>query len=625
MRVVAIIQARMGSSRLPNKVLADLGGMPALAWVVRAARAIVGVDRVAVATSIQAGDEVIAEWCRAEGVACHRGSESDVLDRYCRAAEAESADVVVRLTADCPLLDPAICAEVVALVTRGGCDYATNSLPVSWPNGLDCEAVVARALLAAGREATLPSDREHVTPFVRAQRHRFPGRSLICPLPGLGGERWTLDTQADLDLLRAIVPHLPASGPGGRPPAFLEVLAVLDAHPPIRGLNAGIRRNEGYAKSLAAEEAPAARLPAVASRALRERTQRRLPFADAPLFLSHGRGGHVWDVDGNDYIDLLGGRPPSVLGHGDPDVDRALRDQLAQGTGFGYPTTLDAVLARRLVDLIPGADWVRFDRDAETSRRAALRLARARTGRTQVAALGSDLPVGDLGAVERLLARHGDDLAAVVVDAAEIPAAEATFPREIAALLGRHGVLLILDESITAFRYALGGAQARWGIVPDISIWGAGMGCGMAVCALVGRDDALSDKAGEARMGDAAVDALSLAGAIAAIDKMQTIPVIDHLWRIGTALGEGLRAAVDRRGFSKVFGLVGDGPWMRVRFGEGGHDPGDALLRRLQEEMRRRGVLIGRTHAVCDGHTDADVARVLAAYDDALVALKSVL
>ena len=171
MKTVAIIQARMGSTRLPGKVLADLAGKPVLAWVVRAARAALGVDEVWVATSTAAADDAVAAWCKANGVSVHRGSENDVLDRYAGAAKASGAAVVVRLTADCPLLDPAVIAQTVRLRAMTGADYASNVDPPTWPDGLDCEVLTAKALFAAAAEATRP-ERPGARDPVRAQQSR---------------------------------------------------------------------------------------------------------------------------------------------------------------------------------------------------------------------------------------------------------------------------------------------------------------------------------------------------------------------------------------------------------------------------------------------------------------------
>ena len=151
---VAIIQARMGSSRLPGKVMEEISGIPAIGWVVRAARAIPGIDRICVATSREGGDNVIADWCHQNDVVCHRGAENDVLERFAEASRAEQAEIVMRLTCDCPFLDPQVCGQVLMLFHRTGAGFASNANPWTWPDGLDCEVFGAEALYAADREAT---------------------------------------------------------------------------------------------------------------------------------------------------------------------------------------------------------------------------------------------------------------------------------------------------------------------------------------------------------------------------------------------------------------------------------------------------------------------------------------
>jgi glutamate-1-semialdehyde 2,1-aminomutase/spore coat polysaccharide biosynthesis protein SpsF len=246
MKTVAIIQARMGSTRLHGKVLEKLNGLEALGWTVRAAQATTGIDEVWIATSDKAGDDAVALWAELNKVPVHRGSEHDVLDRYAGAARVSGAEVVVRLTADCPLLDPAVVTQVVGLRAMTGVDYASNVDPPTWPDGLDCEVVTVPVLLAASREAVRPFDREHVTPFIRNNRSRFSARNLQAPLPGLAEERWTLDTKADLEFLVSTAKHLPRD----RPPTYLEVLAVLDREPQLREINRGLVRNAACVDSI---------------------------------------------------------------------------------------------------------------------------------------------------------------------------------------------------------------------------------------------------------------------------------------------------------------------------------------------------------------------------------------
>lgn len=235
-RVVALVQARMGSTRLPGKVLLDLGGRSMLARVVEAARAARRLDAVVVATSTARGDDPVAEAAQALRVPVFRGSEDDVLERFCGAARAHRAEVVVRLTADCPFLDPELIDDAVERFRREGADYASNGLVEPYPRGLDIEVVRAAVLEEAAALASLPHHRAHVTAFVYQHPERY--RLLAVPAPAaLAAERWTVDTPEDLALARAIAERL---GPGV--PRWREVAAVLEREPGLRALNAAVRQ-----------------------------------------------------------------------------------------------------------------------------------------------------------------------------------------------------------------------------------------------------------------------------------------------------------------------------------------------------------------------------------------------
>lgn len=206
----AVVQARMSSSRLPGKVLADLGGRPALALLLHRLRASRELGAIAVATSVGADDDPVAELAAREGVRVVRGPLDDVLGRYAKAIGELGATGVVRLTADCPLIDPAVVDAVVARWRSGEEDYVANVFPPrTFPIGMDTEVVTATALLTAAAEATEPYDREHVTPFVRDRPERFP-QAAVRTAPAHGELRLVLDTPEDLERLRAVVA---ATGP----------------------------------------------------------------------------------------------------------------------------------------------------------------------------------------------------------------------------------------------------------------------------------------------------------------------------------------------------------------------------------------------------------------------------
>lgn len=252
MRTVAIIQARMGSTRLPGKALLPLAGVPAIRRVYDRARLIAGVDAVMVATTTSPQDDALAAYCDAHGIVVFRGSEADVLDRYVGAARSQQAGIVLRITGDCPLLDPVESAKVLALFrTTGGCDYACNCDPATLPDGLDTEVIGMAALARAAAMASDVPSREHVTLFIR--RHPGVFRLAHCTHdPDLSAHRWTLDEPRDYAFLGRVADELAARNQFGH---LEEVLVLLREKPELQQLNAGIARNEGLAKSLREEAA----------------------------------------------------------------------------------------------------------------------------------------------------------------------------------------------------------------------------------------------------------------------------------------------------------------------------------------------------------------------------------
>lgn len=243
--IVGVLQARCASRRLPGKVLADVLGEPLIGRQLERLGRSARLERVVVATSDDASDDPLAAWCARRGVACHRGAVDDVLARVLAAAGA--ARHVVRATADCPLCDPTLVDRVVEQHLAGDHDYTSNALVRTFPDGLDVEVVRSSALRAAAREARLPSEREHVTPFLYGHPERFSLGS-VEGAPDLSHLRWTVDEPADLAFVRAVYGALYP-----RDAAFTtaDVLALLAEHPELARLNAGIATNEGYARSLA--------------------------------------------------------------------------------------------------------------------------------------------------------------------------------------------------------------------------------------------------------------------------------------------------------------------------------------------------------------------------------------
>ena len=227
----------MGSSRLPGKVLKDIGGKPMLFHVVLRARHAQSIGQVIVATTTEPEDDPVAVFCRKRGFPCYRGDPVDVLDRYYQAAKAYRAEMVVRLTADCPIIDPAEIDRTVSAFFRSGVDFAANRLPPPWerttPIGMDTEVVSFEALTRAWQDATADYEREHVMPYFYDKEGRF-NIMLVDHAPDLGHLRLTVDTPEDLRLIRLIVEHFD----GSYDFSLDEVIDFLENHPELLQINA---------------------------------------------------------------------------------------------------------------------------------------------------------------------------------------------------------------------------------------------------------------------------------------------------------------------------------------------------------------------------------------------------
>lgn len=644
-KTVAIIQVRMGSTRLPGKALMDLDGQPVLAWVVRACKAAVGIDEVVVATTMNNEDQDIVNWCKYHDTTVVCGSANDVLGRFVTVwNETGWPDILLRITGDEPFIDPEVISAVVRLQKQTGADYVSNIHPRTYPDGLDVECFTRRALIAAHKEATRPIDRDCVTHWIVRNAHRFSSEAVINPIPGMEKERWVLDTASDLAFCQAIAFRWQwIKGP----PSQYDILNILDKEFWHRDANADHIMNERFYQALAEE--PLYARTYKNSALMLARAEKTIPLGtqtfsksklqypqQAPLFLTHGQGGLVWDVDGNEYVDLVGGLLPNILGYRDPDVDSAVRRQLAKGISFSLATQLEYQLAETLCRLIPCAEMVRFGKNGTDVTTAAIRLARAVTGRDYVLSsgyhgwadvfVGND-PVRSSGVPARITLlttafQYGDiktareclftkDYACVIVE----PETNPEFLMELRIACNATGTLLIFDEIITGFRFHLSGAQALYNVAPDLATFGKAMGNGMPISALVGRKEYMRHMEHICFSGTFFGETLSLAAAIATIKKLEenNVPqlLLDRSKAIAAAIEDMLNAPAPT-------GIVIDStsPLTRLKFSD------EDIKTLFMQEMIKNGVLIIASHNFCHAHSVSDMVRILKAYDATFAVLK---
>lgn len=243
--ITAIIQARCGSTRLPGKVLLDLEGKTVLEHVIERVKASKLIKDVVVATTIRKDDLRIVKLCANLGISVYCGSEDDVLDRYYQTARLFKADHIVRITSDCPMIDPMIVDDVVSLHLHEKADFTSNTINVTYPNGLDAEVFTFISLKKAWKNAYLASEREHVTPYMW-KNPAFKRVNLECK-ENLSQKRWTLDNPEDYNFIMIIYKNIYNKNPLF---GMKEILEFISQNPEIEKMNQHITRNEGYLKSL---------------------------------------------------------------------------------------------------------------------------------------------------------------------------------------------------------------------------------------------------------------------------------------------------------------------------------------------------------------------------------------
>jgi glutamate-1-semialdehyde 2,1-aminomutase len=377
-------------------------------------------------------------------------------------------------------------------------------------------------------------------------------------------------------------------------------------------------------------------------------------YPDAsPGIIARGHGCHVWDADGNEYIEYGMGLRAVALGHAYRPVLDAVRASLPLGTNFTRPAAIELECAELFTSIVPSAEMVKFTKDGSTATSAALRLARAATGR-ELVAICEDHPFfsyddwfittttsnggipsvesdrvrrfryNDLDTVEQLFDRFGHELAAVFLEPVRTEPPEPGFLEALRNRCDRSGTVLVFDEMITGFRYATAGGQSLYGVTPDLSTWGKALANGFSVSALCGRRD-LMMLGGRARDEDNVfllstthgAEVCSLAAAIATMDVYLSEPVIEHLYNQGDRLAEGMRELATAHGIEQFVTPAGFGCNLVFSTNDAAGAPSQAYRTLFLQETIARGVLMPSL-VVSYSHSDEDIDRTLEAIDGAM-------
>lgn len=651
--VAAIVQARMSSRRLPGKVLMPILGKPMLQHVVERLSRTPSVDVIVIATSNSAADDAIEAFGRTQGFLCFRGSEEDVLDRFYCAAQSVGGDILVRITADCPLTSPRVVERAIRSIRDIQCDYIFSPRP----EGLDVEVFTASALTQAWTEAQEAFEREHVTPYIRLSG-KFRAMTLE-PENDLSFVRngWSVDSESDLAFVRAVFERVYPTNPNFD---LEDVLVLLKHNPELMTINITQNRYSGFYESVArsSEQIEPNSRDLSRSAELKAKAQAIIPAGSqtfskgptqfvqgiAPNFIRRGQGCHVWDVDGNEYIDYPMALGAIILGHNYPPVTKAVQNVLADGTCHSLPHPLEIEVSELLCKIIPCAEMVRFGKNGSDATSAAIRAARAITDRSmiaccgyhgwqdwyigtttrnkgvpsQVSALTTTFNYNDPASLEELFQKYPDQIAAVILEPVGVVSPHEGFLKTIKELAHSNGALLIFDEIVTGFRVAIGGAQQYFNIEPDLAAFGKAMGNGFPISAVVGKREYMKIFDEIFFSTTFGGETVGLAAAAATIKIFMEHDVVGHLWRQGEKLKSAYNVLARERGMAGLTECIGFPPRTVISFKDESGAESLLLKSLFQQECLKRGILFSGGQNICFSHTDLDVEQTIVVYDTVL-------
>ncbi|MDZ4677659.1 MAG: aminotransferase class III-fold pyridoxal phosphate-dependent enzyme [Oligoflexia bacterium] len=647
--ILAVLQARFTSSRLPGKVLKNLLDKPMLLHEIQRVKQSKMISQLIVATSVDATDDAIEKMCREHDIQCFRGSLDDVLDRFYQAALLNKPEHIVRLTGDCPLIDPVIIDEVIAFHLKEKAQYTSNAIEPTFPDGLDVEIFEFDVLKQAWNEAKLTSQREHVTPFIHSQPSRFK-ISHYKNKKDHSHMRWTVDNAADFELVEKVYSSL---YPENQKFGMDDIINFLEKNPQVSNLNKNTKRNEGfevslkkdiyqkrYEKSLSLLTRATQTIPLGSQTFSKSKTQ--YPLGVSPYFIQKGKGCHVWDVDGNKYVDFVNGLCAVNLGYGDSDVNNAVRNQLEDGVIFTLPHPLEMQVAEKIKEMVPCAEMVRFGKNGSDATSGAIRLARAYTNRDHVAMCGyhgwQDWYIGatarnrgvpkatrdlshtftynDLSSLEKIFQEFPNQIAAVILEPMNVTEPKVGFLQGVKDLAAENGAVLVFDETITGFRFAKGGAQEFFGVTPDLATFGKGIANGFPVSAVAGKREIMKLMEEIFFSFTFGGETLSLAAALATMEKMQKEPVIEHFKTQGNKIIKGVEVLITKYDIGSYLSISGNPAWSFLNFKDKSQYSVWQIKTLFFQEIFLRGVLTLGTHNLSYSHKDEDITHLLKTYDE---------
>ncbi len=372
------------------------------------------------------------------------------------------------------------------------------------------------------------------------------------------------------------------------------------------------------------------------------------PVGISPLFIAKAKGCRAWDIDGNEFIDLVSSLASVTLGYNDSRITKAVRKQLSLGVSFSLPGVLEAEVAELIQELVPCAEMVRFSKNGSDATSAAIRLSRAYTGKNQVIVCGyhgwQDWYIGSTTRNKgvpkevsslthkiefndlvnlKLILEQNSDIACLIMEPMNSTYPKENFLTEVKKLTAKHGVILVFDETITGFRFSEGGAQELFGVIPDLATFGKGIANGFPLSAIVGKREIMMEMEEIFFSATFGGELLSLAAAKVVLELHRRKQIVPQLNRIGEALNSGLNEIIVNHKFQETLTLSGHPTWGFLHWHDSNGFENSMIKTYFMQEIFKRGILVLGTHNVNTAMNLDDVAKILDKYDEVIRQLKS--
>ena len=643
MKIIGVVQARMGSTRLPNKVMKPLNGVPMIELLLNRLSKSKELELIVVATSINPLDDDLADYVQTLGFPCERGNESDVLSRFVQVGQRYQADALVRITGDCPLVDPEMVDECVNRFREERVDYFSNIEPPTYPDGLDVEVMTMTALQQALGQTKDRMDREHVTTFLR-DSGLFKTGSMINNTD-LSNLRWTVDEIDDFEVIteifRALAPRILFS--------WHEVLELHGARPELFSNSQDRVRNYGAMIGTGQKLwERAKRIIPGGNMLVSKRPEMFLPD-QWPTYFSKAKGCRVWDLDEREYIDMsIMGVGTNILGYGHSEIDEAVAKIVSLGNLSTLNCPEEVFLAEKLIELHPWAGMARLARTGGEANAMAIRIARAASRKHKVAFCGyhgwhdwylaanlsggsvldthlltgldpqgvppelsgTVLPFhyGKIDELEEVTEKH--DIGVIKMEVARNTAPDVDFLRQVRQIATERNIILVFDECTTGFRQNFGGLHLSLDVEPDMAILGKALGNGYAITAVIGREEIMQSAQSSFISSTFWTERIGPTAALKTMEVMHRLKSWDSIIQSGLMIREGWQKLADRYGLTiKHLGL----PALTGFYFSGENTLEYKTL--LAQEMLKKGFLSSTNVYVCIEHTSDIVSDYFEALD----------